>query len=50
MHEIKRMPGFIYSACGTFIKHSERVKKIKKPEIQNIFIKANKIKPTLGMI
>ena len=36
-----RQPGFTYSACGTFTKNKERIKKIKKQEIQDIFIKTN---------
>ena len=36
-----RQPGFSYSACGPFRKNKERVKKIKKQEIHDIFIKTN---------
>ena len=37
-----RQPGFTYSACGPFNKNKERIKKkIKKQEIQDIFIKKN---------
>ena len=36
-----RQPGFTYSACGTFTKNTERVKELKKQEIQDIFIKMN---------
>ena len=35
-----RQPGFMYSACGPFTKNKER---IKKQEIQDIFIKTNQI-------
>ena len=33
--------GFTYSACGPFTKNKERIKKIKKQETQDIFIKTN---------
>ena len=33
-----RQPGFMYSACGPFSKNKERIKKLKKQEIHNIFI------------
>ena len=36
-----RQPGFTYSACGPFTKNKEKIKKLKKQEIQNIFIKIN---------
>ena len=36
-----RQPRFIYSACALFPKNKERIKKLKKQEIQNIFIKMN---------
>ena len=36
-----KQPGFLYSACCPFTKNKERAKKIKKQEIQDIFIKAN---------
>ena len=36
-----KQPGFTYSACGAFTKTKERIKKLKKQEIQNIFIKTN---------
>ena len=39
MH-LKR-PGFIYSAFGPFTKNKEIVKKLKKHQIQDIFIKTN---------
>ena len=45
-----RQPGFTYSACGTFTKNKERIKKIKKQEIQNIFIKTNQIKLVFDMM
>ena len=34
-----KQPGFTCSACGTFTKNKERIIKLKKQEIQVIFIK-----------
>ena len=39
MHLIQ--PGFIQSAWGPLIKNKERIKKLKKQDIQDIFIKTN---------
>ena len=36
-----RQPGFIYGACGLFTENKERIKKLRKHEIQDIFIKTN---------
>ena len=36
-----RQPGFTYSTYGPFTKKKERIKKLKKQEIQDIFIKMN---------
>ena len=36
-----RQPGFTCSACSPFTKNKEKIKKLKKQEIQNIFIKIN---------
>ena len=36
-----RPPRFTYSAFGPFTKIKERIKKKKKPKIQDIFIKTN---------
>ena len=36
-----RQPGFTYSACGPFTKNKERIKKYRKKNIQDIFIKTN---------
>ena len=36
-----RQTGFTYSACGPLTKNKERIKKLKKQEIQYIFIKTN---------
>ena len=34
-----KQPRFLYSACCPFTKNKERTKKLKKQEIQDIFIK-----------
>ena len=36
-----KQPGFTYSVCGPFNKNKERIKNLKKQEIQDIFIKMN---------
>ena len=36
-----RKPVFTYSVFGPFTKSKERIKNLKKQEIQNIFIKTN---------
>ena len=36
-----RQPGFTYSASAPFRKNTERIKELKKQEIQNIFSKTN---------
>ena len=36
-----RQPGFTYSASAPFTKNTERIKELKKQEIQNIFSKTN---------
>ena len=36
-----KQPGFTYSACGSFSKNKERIKKWKEQEIQGDFIKTN---------
>ena len=42
MPEIElRQPGFTYSACGPFTKIKQRIKSLKKQEIQDVFIKTN---------
>ena len=41
---------FTYSACGPFTKNNELIKKLKKQEIQNIFVKTNQIKLVFSMI
>ena len=44
-----RQPGLTYSACGPFTKSKERIQKLKKQEIQNIFIITNQIKLVFNM-
>ena len=34
-------PGFTYDGCGIFNRNKERIKKIKKQEIPDIFIQIN---------
>ena len=48
MHLIQ--PGGTYSACEPFTKNNEEIKKLKKQEIQNIFIKMIQIKLGFSMI
>ena len=36
-----RYPGLTYRACGPFTKNKERIKKLKKQEIQDISFKTN---------
>ena len=36
-----RQPGFTYSACGPFTKIKQRIKSLKKQEVQDVFIKTN---------
>ena len=36
-----RQPEFTYIACGPFTKNKEKIQKIKKQEIHNIFFKTN---------
>ena len=39
-----KQSGFTYSACGPFTKNKERIKNLKKQEIQDVLIKTNQIK------
>ena len=41
---------FTYSVCGPVTKTKEKVKKIKKQEIQDTFIKTNQIKLIFNMM
>ena len=45
-----REPRFVYSACGPFTRHKERIKKLKKLVIRVIFIEMNSIKLVFNMI
>ena len=36
-----RQTRFTYSVCGSFTKNKERIKKLKKREIQDTFIQMN---------
>ena len=36
-----KQPEFTYSACGTFTKDKERIQKLKKQKIHDIYIKTN---------
>ena len=36
-----KQPGFTYSVCGSFTNKKKRRKKLKKKEIQDLFIKTN---------
>ena len=42
--------GFTSSACGPFTKNKERIKNLKKQEIQAIFIKMSLIRLVFNMI
>ena len=45
-----RQTGFTYSACSPFTKNKRRIKKLKKQEIRDKFIKTNQIKFVFKMI
>ena len=45
-----RQNAFTYSACGPFTKNKERIKNLKKLEIQNMFIKTNEVNLVFHMI
>ena len=45
-----KQPGFTYSACGPFTKNKERIKNLKKQEIQAIFTKTNLVSLGFNMI
>ena len=44
-----KQPGFTYSACGPFTKNKERIKNLKKQEIQTTFTKMNLIRLVFNM-
>ena len=45
-----RQPQFVYSACGPFTRHKERIKKLSKQVIRVIFIEMNLIKLVFNTI
>ena len=45
-----KQPGFTYSACRTFTKNKQKIKNLKKHEIQTIFTKMNLIRLLFNMI
>ena len=45
-----RQPQFVYSACGPFTGHKERIKNSNKLMIRVIFIEINSIKPVFNTI
>ena len=46
-----RQPQFVYSACGPFTRHKERIKKLKKKQmIRVIFTEMNLIKLVFNTI
>ena len=45
-----RQPRFTYSACGTFTKNKEGIKKIKETVYSRLLIKTKKINLVFNMI
>ena len=45
-----RQPQFVYSACGAFTRHKERIKKLNNLVIRVIFIEMNLIKLAFNTI
>ena len=45
-----KQPHFTYSACGPFTKSKERIKRLRKLELQTLFIKMNLIKLVFNRI
>ena len=45
-----KQPGITYSACRTFTKNKQKIKNLKKHEIQTIFTKMNLIRLLFNMI
>ena len=45
-----RQPQFVYSACGPFTRHKERIKNLNKLVILVIFIEMNSIKLVFSTI
>ena len=51
MHEMHlRQPQFVYSACGPFTRHKERIKNLNKRVIRVIFIEMSSIKLVFNTI
>ena len=49
MPEMRLRSGFTYNACRLFTKNKERIPRLKKQEIHDIFITTNKIKLVFNM-
>ena len=45
-----RQPRFVYSACGPFTRHKERIKEFKRTGDNVIFIEMNSINLVFNMI
>ena len=45
-----RQPRFVYSACGPFTRHKERIKELNVQAIRIIFIEMNSIKLVFNTI
>ena len=45
-----RQPRFVYSACGPFTRHQERIKEFKRTGVRVIFIEMNSIKLAFNTI
>ena len=45
-----RQPRFVYSACGPFTRHKERIKEIKRTGDKRYIYKMNSIKLVFNMI
>ena len=45
-----RQPQFVYSACGPFTRHKERIKELNVRVIRVIFIEMNSIKLVFNTI
>ena len=45
-----RQPRFVYSACGPFTRHKERIKELNVQVIRVIFIEMNSIKLVFNTI
>ena len=45
-----RQPQFVYSACGPYTRHKERIKKLKQISERVIFIEINLIKLVFNTI